>query len=168
MSLIDFFHSFLGENQHDILWWQMCLRAVIIFLYGLLLVRLFARRAFGEQTPLDIVVAIVIGSDLSRAMTGNAPFFPTLAATATIVIIFWIFGHCAARWHWFSRLVKGNSITLMENGKIDRGKMRRWGVSPGDLEEAGRSSGIRALDRIRHAVLERNGKVSTIPRDKAD
>ena len=162
MSLTDILHSVLGDDRHDILWWQMCLRAVIVFLFGLLLVRLFARRAFGEQTPLDIVVAIVIGSDLGRAMTGNASFFPTLAATATIVVIFWIFGHCAARWRWFSRFVKGKPAKLTHGGKLDHGRMRRWGVSAGDIEEAARSSGVDDLAAIRGATLERNGKISII------
>jgi hypothetical protein len=34
-------------------------------------VRLLARRAFGEQTPLDIVIAMIVGSNSSRTLTGE-------------------------------------------------------------------------------------------------
>ena len=85
----------------------MCVRAVVVFVFGLVVIRLFARKAFGMQTPLDIVLAIVVGSNLSRTLTGEAPFLPTLAATAVLAAMFWLFNHLAIRWGWFGRLVKG-------------------------------------------------------------
>lgn len=94
------FHDLIG-SKGDILWWQMSIRAVLIFLFGLVLIRLFGRRAFGKQTALDIVLAIVVGSNLSRALTANAPFFPTLAATAAIVLLFWLLSSLSARWQSF-------------------------------------------------------------------
>jgi uncharacterized membrane protein YcaP (DUF421 family) len=58
----------------------MSLRGLSVFLFGLALLRVFGRTAFGKQSPLDIVVAIVVGSNLSRTLTGNAPLLPTFAA----------------------------------------------------------------------------------------
>lgn len=75
----------IGESKDQILWWQESIRAAIIFLYGLVLIRFLGRRAFGKQLSLDILLAIVIGSNLSRAMTGDAPFFQTIIATAAIL-----------------------------------------------------------------------------------
>src|SRR5436190_6819091 len=94
-------------HKGDILWWEMSIRAGLIFIFGLLLIRLFGRRAFGKQNPLDIVVAIIVGSNLSRTLTGNAPFFPALAGTAALLALFWLLEHGAARSLWLSHLVKG-------------------------------------------------------------
>jgi glucose dehydrogenase len=41
-------------HKGDILWWEMSIRAVLIFIFGLVLIRLFGRRAFGKQHPLDM------------------------------------------------------------------------------------------------------------------
>ncbi len=157
------FHHLIG-SKGDILWWQMSVRAVIIFVFGLVLIRLFGRRAFGKQTALDIILAIVVGSNLSRALTANAPFFPTLAATVAIVLLFWMSSKLSARWHTFSRLVKGPPVWLFQDGKPDRKKMKRAGVSEGDIAEAARLSGLTGLSAVHEAVLERSGKISAIRR----
>ncbi|MGD9615204.1 MAG: DUF421 domain-containing protein [Alphaproteobacteria bacterium] len=155
--------ALIGEGE-DLLWWQMSIRAVLILVFGLVLIRLFGRRAFGKQNPLDIVVAIVVGSNLSRALTGNAPFLPTLIATAVLLGVFCLLEEIAARWHLLSRLLKGQPVALMRDRTIDRRAMKRWGVTDGDIEEAARQSGKPGLDAIDDALLERSGKISTISR----
>ncbi|MEJ2375176.1 MAG: DUF421 domain-containing protein [Pseudolabrys sp.] len=158
------FHALIGENSSSILWWQMSIRAVFVFLYGLVLIRLFGVRPFGRQTPLDIVIAIVIGSNLSRALTGSARFLPTLAATAVIVLMFWMFAHVAARSRLVGWLLKGQPVRLMQRGALDEAALRAHAVSRGDLEEAGRTSGIASLDGVQEAYLERSGKISVLKR----
>lgn len=152
----------IGSDAQHILWWQMSIRAVLIFLFGLTVIRLFGRHAFGKQTPLDIVLAIVIGSTFSRALTGNARFIPTLVAMFVLVLCFWLFSHVAARWPPFGRLVKGEPVSLVHEGRLDDGRMRWTGVSERDIEEAARQSGLSGLSDVREAVLERSGKISTI------
>jgi uncharacterized membrane protein YcaP (DUF421 family) len=157
------FHDVIGGG-HQVLWWQMSIRAVLIFLFGLGLIRLFGRRVFSRQNPLDIVIAIIIGSNLSRALTGTARFVPTLAATAVIVVMFWLFDHLAARWPVFSRLTKGQPLQLIRNGELNQRRMSGLAVTEDDIEEAARASGLTGLDEVEQAVFERNGKISTIAR----
>ena len=77
-------HALIGSQGDDITWWQMSLRAALIFLLGMLMVRFAATRAFGKWSALDIILAVVVGSNLSRAMTGSAPFLPTIVATTAV------------------------------------------------------------------------------------
>ena len=69
---------------------QECARAVLIFIYGFLLIRLAGRRIFARWSALDTVVAIIAGSNLSRAITGPVPLFGTMAATAVLVALHWL------------------------------------------------------------------------------
>jgi uncharacterized membrane protein YcaP (DUF421 family) len=156
--------ALLGRDDGNILWWPMSLRAVLIFVVGLVVIRLFGRGAFGKHTALDIVLAIIVGSNLSRALTASAPLIPTLAATLTIAVMFWGFDHLAARSSLFSTIVKGEPVWIVRDGKVDRPAMKRLGLSQGDLEEAARQAGIRGVDEIHEAVFERNGKISTLRR----
>ncbi|TPW32835.1 DUF421 domain-containing protein [Pararhizobium mangrovi] len=157
-------HALIGTDAHHILWWQECVRAVLAFVLGLAMIRLLGRRAFGEQTPLDILVAVIMGSNLSRAMTANAAFFPTIAASFVLLLVYWLFAHAAARWHPLGFIIKGTSVTLVSDGELDRGAMRRHGVSEADLAEAARRSAIAGVDELHEARLERSGKISVIPR----
>ncbi len=154
----------IGEKG-DLLWWQMSLRAMLILIFGLLLIRILGRRAFSQQNPLDIVVAIVVGSNLSRALTGNSPFFPTLAATAALVLVFWLLDHAAARWPGFEKLTKGEPVPLARDHEFDRKALALWGITEGDIAEAARASGMSGVDAVKDAVLERSGRISTIGGD---
>lgn len=48
--------------------WQECDRALVVFIYGLAIVRIVGRRVFGKWAALDIIVSVIVGSNLSRAL----------------------------------------------------------------------------------------------------
>ena len=162
MEWIENIPDLIGTEPASITWWQMTIRAAVVFVFGLLLVRIFGQRAFGRQTVLDIILAIVVGSNLSRTMTASAPLWPTLAATTGLVLLYWVFNHAAARWHRLSWLVKGGVVQLARDGQMDHKAMLRTGISEGDLKEAMRRSGIASFEEVRSAYLERNGKISVL------
>ena len=161
MDHLSALHSLIGAG-HDITWWQMSVRAVVVFLFGLLMIRLFGRHAFGEQSALDIVVAILIGSNLSRAVTGSGAFLSVLLATGVIIVCYWAMDHTAARHPRFSHITKGRPLPLFRDGRPDRELMRKAGVSEGDLMEALRATGSARLDEVKDAYLERNGEISVL------
>ena len=149
-------------TQDHVSWGQECARAVLIFIYGLFLVRLAGRRMFGKWSALDIIVSIIIGSNLSRALTGNAPLFGTLAASTALVLLHWVFAYAAARSRGFSRLVEGFHVDLGKNGELDRKAVRRWAVSEADINEALRQEGLEDVSQTRALILEPSGKISIL------
>lgn len=114
--------------------------------------------------PLDIVMAVIIGSNLSRALTGTAPLLSTMAATGVMVGLYWAVVHLVQYNRTLGWLVKGEAVRLIRDGELDRSLARRHGVSDRDLEEAARSSGLRGLDEVGSATLERSGKISVVGR----
>ena len=52
-------------STHAVTWWQECTRTVVVFCYGLAVVRLAGRRVFGKWAALDFIVSIIVGSSLS-------------------------------------------------------------------------------------------------------
>jgi len=125
---------------------QECARAFLVFAYGLALVRLAGRRVFGRWSAIDIVVSIVVGSNLSRALTGNAPLAGTLAARSRAV----------------SRLVEGRPIELGRGGRLTRRKDLRTAISEADLAEALRQAGIERVEESRILMLEPSGRISVL------
>lgn len=81
---MDWLTALIGPDDGTATTWQFCVRALVLLPYGILCIRIAGRRTFSNLTPLDIFVAIVVGSNISRAMTGKAPFLPTLAATRLV------------------------------------------------------------------------------------
>lgn len=157
MDLTQFFGS-----THEITWWQECARTVVVFCYGLAVVRLAGRRVFGKWAALDFIVSIIVGSSLSRAITGSAPLGGTLASTAVIMLLHWVLAHAAARSERLARIIEGVPLPLVRNGKVDRHAFLRESISRADLEEALRQSSVDNLDKTKLIVLEPSGQITVV------
>ena len=92
------------------------------------------------------------------------PFFPTLAATTAIMLLYWILIHLAARYELVGRWLKGRAVGLRGMALVDREAMQRAAVGADDLEESARQFGMGDLTDLKEAVLERNGKISIVAR----
>ena len=141
---------------------QLCARAIIVLLFGVLCVRVSGRRTFSLTSPLDILVATIAGSNLSRAMTGKSPFVAGLAATLALVVLHRILAWMSLKSPLISKLVKFGPVILAENGRPNKKLLRREGLSDGDLLEALRMEGIERLQDTKLVVLEGGGKISVV------
>ena len=159
------FADLVGPDSPEITAWQMSVRAVMIFAYGILLVRFAGKRTFGKLSAFDIVLAIIVGSNLSRTLTANAPLVPTLAATTVLALLHFWLGRMAIRWRWLGAIIKGTPRQIIRDGELDYEAMRRGQLSQGDLEEALRLHGCETIEGIKAAYLERNGGISIIRRE---
>lgn len=157
-------YDVIGRHGEAITWSQMSVRALVIFAIGLAFVRLAGERVFGKWGALDILLAIIIGSNLSRTITGGAPFVPTLAATAVLIGAHALLAYAALWWSPLGGLLKGRPSQLVADGEIDWRAMRRHGVGRGDLEQALRRAGQADTRAVQAAFLERSGDISVILR----
>jgi uncharacterized membrane protein YcaP (DUF421 family) len=155
----------LGASSHDINWWQMTVRGVVVFVYGACLIRLLGRKAFGKNSALDIVLSIIIGSTLSRAMTANAPMIPALVASAAMVLLHFGLSRASTRLDWLDHLVKGRAALVVRDGRPIEEALRRAEISRDDLMEQVRLRGRKnTLEEIAAVYAERNGNLSVIPK----
>lgn len=155
----------LGLDVADVGALQMALRTVLIYTATLAIVRVGSKRFLSQATAFDAIVAIMLGSIMSRAINGSAPFLPTLAAGVILVGLHWLIAAIAYSSDWFGTLVKGNAVLLIKDGDVQQKGLRQTSVSAKDLEEALRiESHVTEPESVKLAYLERNGGISVIPR----
>jgi uncharacterized membrane protein YcaP (DUF421 family) len=142
--------------------WQMALRAVIVYVVTLIMVRLGKKRFMGKATAFDMILGIMLGSIVSRAITGNAPLVPSLAATAALIVLHSALTAVACRWHGFGEMIKGRPRVLVRDGRKDEEAMRTTHLTNLDLEEDLRRHGMTGIEGIAEARLERNGDISIV------
>jgi uncharacterized membrane protein YcaP (DUF421 family) len=144
---------------------QEAARAVLIFAYGLLLLRLCGPRMFGHWSALDIVISIMVGSALARAMTGSAPLVGTMVAAAVMAFLHVALAHCVARNQRLAHIFEGEAFTLINHGHIDHRARKRSKISEADLREALREHGIdgeEKMENVKRMTLEPSGKLSVV------
>jgi uncharacterized membrane protein YcaP (DUF421 family) len=154
----------LGLDVGDVGALQMALRTLIIYAFTLAIVRFGSKRLLSQATAFDFIVSIMIGSVMSRAINGSAPFVPTLLAGIVMIALHTLLAVVAFRTDWFGSIVKGNPVLLIKDGEIQQQGVRQSGVSEQDLIQAIRLQAKQTNpSKIRLAYLERNGQISVIP-----
>ncbi|TDC44109.1 YetF domain-containing protein [Micromonospora sp. KC213] len=157
--------SLLGIGAEELNPGQMALRAVSTFVVALAIVRLGHKRLFGKATAFDLIVAIIFGSVMSRAITNSLGLVAVWLAGFVLIMVHRLIATVSCHFDWFGPLVKGRPVLLVEDGHLNRAGMRKSHVSRLDLDEALRGTGSEAdLSRVRLAYLERDGSISVVPR----
>lgn len=156
----------LGLGQESLTAGQMAARAVVVYAVGLMLVRLGDKRFIGKFSAFDVIMGIMIGSILSRAITTADAFFPILAAALVLVLVHYGFAVLAFHSSWFGNVVKGHTRTLVEGGQIKWDAMRGGHISEKDLRSAMRENArTDNVTEVKQALLERSGNISVILND---
>lgn len=145
---------------------QLCVRAFIIFILGLAMVRIGDRRSLSEKTGFDTLFLVLIGAVLARAINGSAAFLTTIACAFFLMLVHRVFAWIACRSHAFGKLIKGDEVKLVTDGKVDWKALRRHMVSKHDLEEDLRlTAATEDIEKIKAARLERSGDISFIKKE---
>ena len=132
-------------------------------MFAVAMVRLAKRRFLSDMTAFDVILGIMLGSILSRAINGPSPLLPTLLAAFLLVMLHRALGRLAYHFDWFSVVVKGRSITLFEEGRRVSEALSEHHISEEDLLQGLRSEGgISDLEGVRTVILERSGKISVV------
>ena len=157
-------YALIGPDTGELTVAQMCWRAALMLLVGLAVVKLAGKRVFGQWGAIDIVVALMIGSNLSRAMTGTAPLLATVSATLVLVGIHSLLTWATVLVPALGPFLKGSPRRLIKDGEVDRRALLRSGLGRNDLIEALRSRQVADPSEVAEAWLERDGDISVLKR----
>ncbi len=153
----------LFGNSKDLTSLQMSLRGILIFIIGLVLIRISGRRSFGMRMPLDNMITILVGAVLSRAVVGASPFIATIVSCTAIVFIHRIFAIIGMYNNTFDSWIKGKSRLLFKNGVLNRKLMRKSLLDENDIIEGIRiNSNLASMEETHSIYLERDGQISVV------
>lgn len=142
-------------------WWQFVLRAVLIYLLVMLLMRMSGKRAVGQFTPFDLILLILIGNAVQNGINGgDNSLTGALVMASTLIALNYVVAWGSARYPRFRRLVEGAPVELARDGRIHHAILRKQLVSAADFEAAMRQAGCADVAEVHRAILETNGHIS--------
>ena len=140
-------------------WWEFVLRGIGCYLGLLVLLRLSGKRTFGEMSPFDIVVLILVGGGLRSAMIGkDDSFFGGFIAVASIIAVDKVFAVFATMSPAFNRLFEGRASLLAKDGKVLPDALRRHSIPAAAFDRELRMHEVADVEELAEAHLEANGK----------
>lgn len=146
--------------------WQLALRTVIVYGVALFLIRVAKRRFMGGFTTFDILLGFVVGSIMSRAITGAIRLIDMIVVVSILIALHWIIAAFTYKNDKVSEYVKNSARKLIEDGKIDEDAMEESKIGKNDLLQALREKGgVEKPEEVKSAYLERDGTITVIPRN---
>lgn len=138
---------------------EKVLRGILVYLLMLVMIRLNGKRGLASMNSMDFVVLFLLAAAVGDAMIGLDTSVAGGAVTViTLVATNWAVNRLSDRVAWVRRLVEGKPTTVIEDGDILDGALRRLGIRPSELDHAIRSQQGDAIEEVQHGELTPSGQ----------
>lgn len=147
---------------------DIVLRAIVLYLFILLLTRAVGRRELSTLEPFDLILLVTIGDLVQQGVTQN-DFSVTgsLLAVGTIGVLTVVFSYLPWRFRVLRPVLEGVPTIVVQDGDIVERNLRRHRLTQEEVAAAARVQQIATLAQVRWAVLETNGQLSFIKKDSS-
>ena len=143
-------------------WWELPIRASLVYASLLVLVRLSGKRTVGQFTPFDLLVVMLLSEGVSSALQGpDTPLLNGLLLAATLVALNVMVGWLTARSARLHSLVEGDPVLVGRDGRVFDEVLRRQRVPRSDLDQALREADC-PLEQMQCLFLESDGRISVL------
>lgn len=142
---------------------DIALRAVVLYVFVVFVMRMIGRRELSTITPFDLVLLIVLGDAIQQGLTqDDYSVTGAVIAVSTLAVMQVTTSYVSYRVRPFRKVLKGEPIILIENGKLLSQNLRRERITADDVAEEMRTQQIPTFDQVQWAILESNGTISFI------
>ncbi len=143
------------------------IRAVIIYIYMFLIVKVLGQRSIGTVQPIDFIFGVIIGDVLGEPLAaGETPLAGPIAAAATISAFHLSLSYIALKTPRFRRIIEDEPLIIIKNGRILEKEMKKAKLTVESLLTDLRIMGASDLKEVDYAVLESNGQISVIKKSE--
>ena len=141
-------------------------RGLAIFVLLLLVFRIAGKRTLHETTTFDFVLILIVSETVQQAMIDNDNSVTNaFILIVTLVGVNVVFSLLKQRFKWFAKITEGTPVVVIENGRVHRERMEKERIDEDDVLNSARElHGLRGMDDVESAVLERDGTISVIPK----
>ena len=142
---------------------DIVIRAVILYLFILVLTRAVGRRELNTLEPFDLILLVTIGDLVQQGVTQN-DFSVTgaLLAVGTIGLMTVFFSYLPWRFQVLRPVLQGVPAIVVEDGDVIEKNLRRHRLTQEEIAASARANNIASLSEVRWAVLETSGQITFI------
>ncbi|HEY2050435.1 MAG TPA: hypothetical protein VGH03_13915 [Caulobacteraceae bacterium] len=76
---------------------EVCVRSLVVFGFAILAARLATRRFLSPAAPFDVILGVMLGAALSRAINGPSPLILAMAGAILLALVYRLFGPVSVR-----------------------------------------------------------------------
>jgi uncharacterized membrane protein YcaP (DUF421 family) len=142
---------------------DIVLRAVVLYVFIVFVMRVIGRRELSSMTPFDLVLLIILGDAIQQGLTqDDYSVTGAILAVATIATLQVLTSYLSYRSKKARTVLEGDPIVLVDHGRIVHGNLKRERMTEDEVAEEMRQQQIASLDEVEWAIIEANGAISFI------
>lgn len=145
---------------------ELVVRVSAIYLFLWVFLRVMPTRQLGRFGVTDLLVILLLATSVRLGLTGRH-YTVGDALLSAAILIGWDRGMNALAYHItpLRRVMRQDPVPVVRDGEVVRKTARRELLTETDIMEKLREQGIDELADVRVAYVERDGRISVIPRE---
>jgi uncharacterized membrane protein YcaP (DUF421 family) len=161
---MDFFH---GQETLTAIQWA--LRAIIAFIFMVIIGKVIGQRTISQLRLLDFVIAIVIGNIIAHPLSDEELGLEGSMITTTVLTVLYLGSiYIILKFPAIRRLVSHSAVTVVRNGEILNEGLKKARISIDILLEELREEKVEDVKKVALAIWEADGKMSVFLDPKYD
>lgn len=145
---------------------ELVARGSVLYLAILVLMRFMPRRTGGELALMDLVFVVLIANAAANALGDYSAVPDAVVLIATLMFWDYLLNVLSYRFPLVERWMSPPPLEIVRNGKLLRRNMKQELLTEEELIEQLRELGIEAIDDVKVAYVESEGKITAIPRNR--
>jgi len=137
------------------------IRLTVLYCVITVAIRLMGKRQVGELQPTELVVTILLSELVAIPIQDNSlPMATSLIAAAVLISLEILSSLVSMKSKGFRTLTQGNSVPVIEQGRVDFNRLRDLRITYDDLLEALRLKDVFDIAEVDLCMVETNGQIS--------
>jgi uncharacterized membrane protein YcaP (DUF421 family) len=142
---------------------DIVLRAIVLYVFVVFVMRVIGRRELSSMTPFDLVLLIILGDAIQQGLTqDDYSVTGAILAVATIATLQVFTSFLSFRSTRARKVLEGEPIVLVDRGELVQRNLERERMTADEIAEEMRQQQIASLDEVEWGILEANGAISFI------
>ena len=139
---------------------EKVLRTVLVYAVIVVLFRLGGKRGLAGLNTFDFVVIFLLSNVVQNAIIGNdQSLLGGVVGAATLVAINAVLNRALARSNRLAHLLEGHASTVIRDGQLQTGVLRRLAMRPAELDHAVRIQNGDDINEVGNGRLEPSGQL---------
>ena len=144
------------------------IRGLVVYFFVLIVFRIAGKRTLSQINTFDLVLTLIISETLQQALIDDDNSMTNaMLLVLTLVGLDIVLSILKHRVPFVARLVDSLPIVIMRDGTPAHEPMKKERINDTDVLNAARQhQGISTMDDIDYAILEAEGHITIVPKEK--
>jgi uncharacterized membrane protein YcaP (DUF421 family) len=137
---------------------EKMLRPVIVYIFLVIVLRIFGKRELAQLNPFDLVVLLSLSNTVQNAIIGDDNTVTGgLIGAFTLLLINYFVVRFVFKHRRLDQLIEGSPTVLIKNGRLLENSLAKELLTKSELQTVAHRQGFTRLDEVESCVLEPGG-----------